>query len=121
MPTVTIDDTPSEAIVKAANQTGTATDARGRVITFKPFNALERIKFFEAVGAENSRNQEYVGLAALAAVVRAIDGEAIPRPATKAQIEALVSRLDDDGLTAVARELQAQSEQDEPGDPVKNA
>ena len=116
----TVTETPSEAIVKAANQTASVTDARGRVITFRAFNALERIKFFEAVGAENSKNQEYVGLAALAAVVRSIDGDAIPRPANKAQIEALVGRLDDDGLTAVGLELQKQAEQPE-DDALKNA
>ena len=107
--TYTLTETLSETIVKAANQSTTVTDSRGRSITFKPFNALDRMKFFEAMGAENSKNQEYVQLAAMACVVRSIDGDTIPRPSNKAQLEALVQRLDDDGLEAVMLELQKQA------------
>jgi len=95
-------ETPTQAVVKAANQIHTATDAQGRKIGVKKLNALDRMRMFEAIGAENSKNEMYLGYASLAYHVASIDGEPISRPANKLQFEALIQRLDDDGLNAVA-------------------
>jgi len=103
-------ETPSQSIVKAANKLSTITDSNGRSIGIKKMNPLDRLKLFEVIGAENSKNEQYVGYAALAFLVSSIDGEAVPRPANKIQLEALVQRLDDEGMDAIGAHLQAQAE-----------
>lgn len=104
MTTVTLNSagTPSSAIIAAANTTVTITDAQGRNITIKRIGALDRLKMFEVIGSANAGNEAYLGYAALAFHVTAIDGDPIIRPTSKLQLEALVQRLDDDGLQAVA-------------------
>lgn len=101
-------ETPGESIVKAANRATTVKDGQGRTISVKKLGPLDRLKLFEVIGPENSKNEQYVGYAALAFLVSAIDGEEIPRPATKLQLEALIQRLDDDGMDAVARHVSGQ-------------
>jgi hypothetical protein len=77
-------------------------DARGRVLLLRRLSVLDRLRLFEAAGAELSRNDRWLGLAVLAASVAAIDGVPVPVPASKAAIEAAVQRLDEAGLAAVA-------------------
>ena len=96
-------ETPSQAIVKAGNTEVTFADAQGRQITIKRMNALDRMRLFEVVGADNIGNQAYFGYASLACHVTKIGEYPVIRPATKAQLEALVQQLDDDGLNAVAK------------------
>jgi hypothetical protein len=79
------------------------TDARGRVLTVRHIGPLERMRIFKACGAANSRIEQYVGTATLAYAVAAIDGEPVSSPLNETQIEALVVRLGDDGIDAVAR------------------
>jgi hypothetical protein len=85
-------------------------DARGRVLQLRKLSVLDRLRLFEAAGAELSRNDRWLGLAVLAASVGAIDGVPVPvpvpLPASKAGIEASVQRLDEAGLAAVAAGLQ---------------
>lgn len=104
------DETPSQAIVKAASQTAAVTDPRGRSISLRKLNALDRMKLFELVGADNAKNEQYLGYATLAYMVAAIDGESAPRPTTKLQLEAMVQRLDDDGLEAIGNHFAEQAE-----------
>ena len=108
-------ETPSQSIVRAANQPATVSDAKGRKIGLKKLNPLDRLKLFEVIGPDNSRNEAYVGYAALAFLVSSIDGEPVARPANKIQLEALVQRLDDDGMDAIAAHLaeQAKDQQDQ--------
>ena len=81
-------------------------DARGRVLQLRKLSVLDRLRLFEAAGAELSRNDRWLGLAVLAASVGAIDGVPVPLPVSKAGIEAAVQRLDEAGLAAVAAGLQ---------------
>lgn len=99
-------ETPSEAIIKDAQRPATATDAAGRQIGVRRMGPLDRLKMFEVIGPENSKNEPYLGYAALAFHVGSIDGEPVARPATKLQLEALIQRLGDDGLEAVGAALQ---------------
>ncbi|MDA8231701.1 MAG: hypothetical protein M0006_10215 [Magnetospirillum sp.] len=93
---------PSETIIQAANAVATVTDATGRSISIKRMNALDRLRMFEAVGSENVKNEAYLGYATLAFHVASIDGDSILKPANKLQLEGLIQRLGDDGLSAVA-------------------
>ena len=99
-------DTPTRQILAAAGERLTVTDATGRTIELRRPNALDRLRLFKAVGPALAENDRYLGLALLAACVTAIDGVPVPPPATENQIEALVQRLDDSGLTAVGNALE---------------
>ena len=113
--------TPSESIVDSANQSMVTTDARGRSIAFKKLSALERMRLFEIIGGANSENRMYLGHAALAACVTAIDGVEAGFPGTKLQLEHMIGRLDDDGLNAIAEAYSKQFgvKSGESGDPEK--
>lgn len=78
------------------------TDAEGRRFVLRSLTALDKLRLFEAAGAELSRNDRWLGMAALAASVTEIDGVPVPLPASKAAIEAIVRKLGDAGLAAVA-------------------
>lgn len=95
------------APVDAGPMRSTFTDKLGRSLTIKKMGALDRMKLFEAVGGERSQNEMYFGYASLAASVVDIDGETVVRPANHLQIEALVQRLGDEGLEAIATEYAA--------------
>ncbi len=99
-------DTPSESIIKAAQQPSDTTDSKGRVIGIKKMGALDRLKMFEVIGADNAKNEPYLGYAALAFHVCSIDGDPVMRPANKIQLEGLINRLGDEGLEAVGQSLQ---------------
>lgn len=109
MAKITITKTPNTAgsgmsadIINAANQTVTVTDSRGRAIGIKRLNALDRMRLFETIGGANANNEAYLGYATLAYHAVSIDGEHVSRPSSKLQLEGLVSRLDDDGIQAIA-------------------
>jgi hypothetical protein len=97
------------------------TDARGRTITIIKLGALQKMRLLKAVGPVNSKNDQYMGYAALAASVTAIDGMPEGFPGSEAQIEAIVGRLDQDGLDAVAEGYTAYGwvKEEEAADPAK--
>ncbi|HTR17159.1 MAG TPA: hypothetical protein VMI52_09020 [Acetobacteraceae bacterium] len=95
-------ETASARIVAAAAATVTVTDRDGRSLVVRKLNALDRLRLFKAVGAVLAENEPYLGMAMLAASVCSIDAVPVPFPGNEAQVEALVSRLGDAGIAAVA-------------------
>lgn len=93
-------DKPSEEIIRSANGTATVKDERGRLITVKKISSLKRLKLQELIGANAASIPSYVGTATAAVSVIKIDNEDVPWPATKLQFEALVDRLDEEGIAA---------------------
>ena len=73
--------------------------------------ALDRLRLFKAIGPMLAQNPPYLGMAMLASSVTAIDDVPVPAPATEAQIEALISRLGDTGIAAVADAFRPEVEQ----------
>jgi hypothetical protein len=113
-------ETPGQEIAKP--RTITVTDSRGRKIEVRKVKTLDRMRLLELVGPELSANDRYVGLAALAYGVISIDGDAVPRPASKLALEALLDRLDDDGFNAVAQGIVENFyETDKTPDQIKDA
>src|SRR4051794_22882590 len=93
---------PSQRIVADAAQEFEVTDAQGRVLQVRRPGPLDRLRLFKAVGPALASNERYVGYAMLAMCVSAIDGVPQPAPANEGQLEALVSRLGDAGMVAIA-------------------
>jgi len=100
-------DTPSSRLIAAAQAAPEVTDSQGRRIALRRLTALDKLRLFKAAGPGLSQNQPWLGMAVLAASVAAIDDIPVPPPGTEAQIEALVARLGDPGLAAIATGLDA--------------
>jgi hypothetical protein len=96
-------ETPSQAVV--GKRTVSVTDARGRTIEVRKLNTLDRMQLLEVVGAANSANEQYLGLAGLAYCVSSIDGNPVGRLGTKLALEGVVKELDNDGFEAVAKAI----------------
>jgi hypothetical protein len=95
--------TPSETIISQPEFV--VTDSFGRRLNLRRLTALDRLRLFKAAGSMLSHNDRWLGMAMLAVSVAAIDGIPIPQPGTEQQIEALVHRLGDAGIAAVAAAL----------------
>ena len=100
-------DTPSSRLVAAAARETRTRDSIGRELTLRRLDALDRLRLFKAVGADLSLNTPYLGMALLALSVIAIDEIPVPTAITEDQLESLVQRLGDAGLSAVADAMEA--------------
>ena len=96
--------TPSEAI--STSVLTDVTDTQGRRIALRRLTALDRLRLFKAAGPNLAHNDRWLGMAILAVSVAAIDDIPVPMPANEYQIEALVHRLGDSGIAAVATALE---------------
>ena len=97
--------TPSVSIVAAATDLQTVTDASGRRLGLRRLTALDKLRLFKAAGPELAQNDAWLGMAMLANSVIAIDDVPIPPATNEQQIEAMVGRLGDNGIAAVADAL----------------
>ncbi len=96
---------PGMGIVAAAAAELIATTSDGRRLTLRRLNALDKLRLFKAAGSALSHNEPWLGMALLASSVVAIDDVPVPVPTTEHQIEAMVGRLGDAGVVAVAAAL----------------
>jgi hypothetical protein len=101
---------PSAQIVSAAMAPLVVRDADGRELVLRRLSALDRLRLFKAIGPSLSQNNLYLGMATLAASVTAIDTIPVPAPVNEGQLEALVGRLGDAGIAAVAAALAADAQ-----------
>lgn len=105
MTTVNINKTPSEQLIAKASQEVEVTDAKGRKILLRKPGVLAQFRLVEALG-DSAKNQTYVGMVLPLIFVASIDGVFVPPLEKKAHVEALISRLDDDGISAVMEAVQ---------------
>jgi hypothetical protein len=101
---------PSATIVSAATVAPTVTDRLGRRLTLRRMTSLDKLRLFKAAGPTLAHNQPWLGMAMLACSVSEIDNVPAPPPANEQQIEAMVARLGDLGIAAVAEALGGQPE-----------
>lgn len=95
--------TPSEAIVKDANRTVTVTDDRGRKLTVKRMDkGLVSFRLARLLG-DDAANGMVFAQAMLYVSCVAINDDPIVFPKTELQLEALIDRLDLDGLKAIQK------------------
>lgn len=105
--------TPSAAIVTSATETRTIVDGLGRRLSLRGLTALDRLRIFKAAGAELAVNQPWLAMATLASSVAAIDDIPLPMPSTESQVEALIARLGDRGIEAIAQMIDTDPDRDE--------
>jgi hypothetical protein len=79
-------------------------DSLGRLIKVQRLSAVQKMRLHRFCGAENDR---FVGYATLASSVTEFEGQPMAPPLSILAIEAIVARLDDEGITAVAKALTA--------------
>lgn len=101
---VTLVETPSAQMSVATEVT--AQDSRGRTFTLKKPPVLAQFRLVEALGGEVAQNQTYMGMVFPLLFITAIDGDPLARPGSKGEVEALIQRLDADGIEAVMTAVQ---------------
>jgi hypothetical protein len=106
-------DTPTLRHLAAAQQSQTIQDSAGRKLAIRRLTALDRLRLFKAAGPTLAQNHLWLGMATLACSTSSIDDVPVPPPANEAQIEALVARLGDPGLAAIAQALTPQHQADQ--------
>lgn len=102
-PAAVAEQTPTQQIVNAATDEVSVIDVRGRKITTRKLRPLSRTRLFKLIGPDNSRNMPLLGYYSMAVSVTQIDGVAVVWPSKEIEIEALLDRLGDDGIDAVAK------------------
>jgi hypothetical protein len=113
MDDVKLELTPSAELLKAAKAEATITDSKGRAIVLKKPGVLAQYRLVEALG-KTASNEVYMGMVLPLIYIASIDGE--PVSATnKLQIEALIQRLDEDGIQAVMKGVQDNFGAPDPG------
>lgn len=79
-------------------------DATGRTIVVKKPGVLSQYRLVEALG-HAAANQVYMAMTMPLLFVSSIDGDPITQPRTKAEVEALIQRLGDEGVTTLMTEI----------------
>ncbi len=105
-------ETPTQRHLNSLNTTQTIQDPEGRSLTIRRLTALDKLRLFKAAGPALCQNHLWLGMATLAASVAAIDDVPVPPPTTEGQIESLVSRLGDSGISAIAQALAPEAQPD---------
>lgn len=90
------------------NEDGTVTvvAANGKRITVRRPHVLSQYRLVEALGGA-AENSTYLRMCAPLLWVSEIDGVEVLTPASKLQVEALITRLDEAGITAVSEALES--------------
>jgi hypothetical protein len=96
---------PTSGITVAARSEQVVVTSAGCRLTVRRLNALDKLRLFKAAGPLLAHNEPWLGMALLASSVVAIDGVPVPLPTTEGHIEAMVARLGDAGIAAVADAL----------------
>lgn len=95
-------ETPSQVV--AAKEFESAMDSKGRLITVKRLDALNFYRLTKVMGAL-SNNSATMEMATLASSVTKIDATPVAPPSTEREIEALINRLDFEGIAAAGEAL----------------
>lgn len=86
--------------------------ADGREITLRRPPVLAQLRLVDAIG-DSAANRVYLAMCLPLIYVAQIDGQDVPVPETKKQVEALFQRLDEDGLAAVSKGVEDHFKRDE--------
>lgn len=96
------DQAPQAAAQPAAPKLADViTDAAGRRITLKKPPVLQQYNVILAVGPEAARNETWMQMVNPLLWVTEIDGDPVRFPRSKAEVDALIQRLDEHGVETV--------------------
>jgi hypothetical protein len=116
-------ETPSDTLVKKAAAEVTIDTPNGFAVTLKRPGVLSSFRLVKMLG-DAARNVVYMNMVLPFTYIVAIDGKPVAPPNTEREIEALISRLDEDGvaavMNAVAENFGAQQDPAEAQNEVKN-
>lgn len=101
--TVKLVEKPSDQLIAQAAQEILVTDSKGRAIKLRKPPVLAQYRIIEVVGADAAPNSVYMAMVMPLIFVTEIEGEPSAQPRTKAELEALIQRLDEHGLDAVMK------------------
>lgn len=96
------DSTASEELIKKAQAEVVVIDEKGRAIKLKKPSVLAQFRLIEALG-DTAKNQVYTAMVLPLIYIVGIDDEVLHPLNTKREIEALIQRLDEDGISAVSQ------------------
>lgn len=103
---MTDQSTPSAQLIAQAAKEVIVTDSRGRSIKLRKPGVLAQFRLVEAVGPETAKNAVYMNMVMPIIYVAQIDGDPVSVPTTKREVEALIQRLDEDGVVVVSQGVQ---------------
>lgn len=117
--------TPSQEIIRDANRTVEVRDKLGRTLTLKRPGVLAQFRLIELVGPETAKNDVYMGMALPLFWLVKLNGEDIYPPQTKAELEVLIQRVEEEGIEAIvlgiAEHFEKRGTDADPKDQLKNA
>jgi len=93
--------TAEKGVIVNADGTALVTTKSGKCITIKRPHVLAQYKLVEAIG-DTSTNRVYLHMCIPLLWVTHIDGSEVNMPSSKLQVEALITRLDEEGIAAVS-------------------
>ena len=97
--------TPTQEAVAAAQKTVTVKDDRGRAIVLRKPQVLAQYRLVLAL-EERAKNEVYMGMVLPLIFVGSIDGDPVSPPLRQSDVDALIQRLDEDGINAVMQGVQ---------------
>jgi hypothetical protein len=100
MTKITMDETPSQQATAKASAEVKINDSTGREITLKKAGILAQYRLIEALG-DTAKNETYLAMCLPLIYVTDIAGEHVVFPTSKFLVEALITRLGDEGVEAV--------------------
>ena len=115
-------DTPSAAIVKQAASRVVIESANGHSIALQKPGVLAQFRLVKILG-KSAENTVYVQMVLPLTYVVEIDGVPVNQPNSEREIEALITRLDEEGVAAVMQGVQehfASKGADDTRDELKN-
>ncbi len=104
---------PTTEVIAKANAEAVVTDPAGRSIKLKKPGVLAQFRLVEALG-DTAQNAVYMGMVMPLIFVAEIDGDPVLPPNTKREVEALIQRLDTEGVNFVAQTVQEKFGQSDP-------
>ena len=106
MAKVALVDSPAAQVIAAALAAVSVVDSAGRTIVLKKPAVLAQFRLIKALG-NAAANEVYVRMVMPLLFVAEIDGDHVPPLVRESEVEALIQRLDEHGIEAVHKGVQA--------------
>jgi hypothetical protein len=96
---------PSEELIAQATSEVSIVDTKGRTIKIKKPGVLAQYRLVEILG-DSASNQIYMNMVLPLIYVTQIDDDVLPALGSKREVESLIQRLDEDGISSVIQAVQ---------------